>query len=117
MGWDRMGWGWDVVGCGGMGCDVVGHLVVLAACITPWGQSSPLSFCSLPQRHFCVFAVSFPGQEALLTVYSTILAQHLQLQKMPPAVQKLQPQLVAAALGESLEMVQPKPGACPTCPQ
>lgn len=35
-------------------------------------------------------------------MYSTILAQHLALQKMPPAVQKLQPQLVAAALGEPL---------------
>ncbi|XP_055553184.1 dynein axonemal heavy chain 17 isoform X2 [Falco cherrug] len=49
-------------------------------------------------RHFCVFAMSFPGQEALLTVYGTILAQHLALQRMPPAVEKLQSQLVAAAL-------------------
>ncbi|NXA28829.1 DYH17 protein, partial [Ibidorhyncha struthersii] len=64
----------------------------------PWGQSSHPNFYPLLQRHFCIFAVSFPGQEALLTVYSTILAQHLALQRMPPAVQKLQPQLVAAAL-------------------
>lgn len=71
-----------------------------SGCISPWGQSSRLNFCPLLQRHFCVFAVSFPGQEALLTIYSTILAQHLALRKMPPAVQKLQPQLVAAALGE-----------------
>lgn len=81
---------------------MVGNLAVLAACINPWGQSSRLNFCSFLQRHFCVFAMSFPGQEALLTVYSTILAQHLALQRMPPAVQKLQPQLVAAALGEPL---------------
>lgn len=35
-------------------------------------------------------------------MYSTILTQHLDLQRMPLAVQKLQPQLVAAALGEAL---------------
>lgn len=87
-----MGWGWDVVG----------DLAVPAACASPGEQSSHLDFCSFLQRHFCVFALSFPGQEALLAVYSTILAQHLALQKMPPAVQKLQPQLVAAALGEPL---------------
>lgn len=52
------------------------------------------------QRHFCVFAVSFPGHDALLTIYSAILAQHLALQKVPLAVQRLQEQLVAAALGE-----------------
>ncbi|NXE83161.1 DYH17 protein, partial [Cochlearius cochlearius] len=72
------------------------HKCQYVACMNP----SAGSFTIDPrlQRHFCVFAMSFPGQEALLTVYSTILAQHLALQKMPPAVQKLQPQLVAAAL-------------------
>lgn len=44
--------------------------------------------------------MSFPGQDALLTIYSAILAQHLALQKVPLAVQRLQEQLVAAALGE-----------------
>lgn len=72
-----------------------GNPVVLASC-------SRLNFCPSLQRHFCVFAVSFPGREALLTVYGTILAQHLALQKMPKVIQNLQPQLVAAALGESL---------------
>ncbi|KAM6111100.1 LOW QUALITY PROTEIN: dynein axonemal heavy chain 17 [Pterocles gutturalis] len=66
------------------------------ACMNPTAGSFTID--SRLQRHFCVFAVSFPGQEALLAVYSTILAQHLALQKMPPPVQKLQPQLVAAAL-------------------
>ncbi|XP_061866833.1 dynein axonemal heavy chain 17 isoform X5 [Colius striatus] len=66
------------------------------ACMNPTAGSFTID--SRLQRHFCVFAVSFPGQEALLTVYSTILAQHLALQRMPTAVQNLQPQLVAAAL-------------------
>ncbi|KAM6377006.1 LOW QUALITY PROTEIN: dynein axonemal heavy chain 17 [Pluvialis apricaria] len=72
------------------------HNCQYVACMNPTAGSFTID--SRLQRHFCVFAVSFPGQEALLTVYSTILAQHLALQRMPPAVQKLQPQLVAAAL-------------------
>ncbi|NWU53608.1 DYH17 protein, partial [Dromas ardeola] len=72
------------------------HNCQYVACMNPTAGSFTID--SRLQRHFCVFAVSFPGQEALLTVYSTILAQHLALQKAPPAVQKLQPQLVAAAL-------------------
>ncbi|NXN68995.1 DYH17 protein, partial [Himantopus himantopus] len=72
------------------------HNCQYVACMNPTAGSFTID--SRLQRHFCIFAVSFPGQEALLTVYSTILAQHLALQRMPPAVQKLQPQLVAAAL-------------------
>ncbi|KAF1507297.1 Dynein heavy chain 17, axonemal, partial [Eudyptula minor] len=72
------------------------HNCQYVACMNP--TSGSFTIDPRLQRHFCVFAMSFPGQEALLTVYSTILAQHLALQRMPPAVQKLQPQLVAAAL-------------------
>ncbi|XP_075025374.1 dynein axonemal heavy chain 17 [Calonectris borealis] len=72
------------------------HNCQYVACMNPTAGSFTIN--PRLQRHFCVFAMSFPGQEALLTVYSTILAQHLALQRMPPAVQKLQPQLVAAAL-------------------
>ncbi|NXL03800.1 DYH17 protein, partial [Mesembrinibis cayennensis] len=72
------------------------HNCQYVACMNPTAGSFTID--PRLQRHFCIFAMSFPGQEALQTVYSTILAQHLALQKMPPAVQKLQPQLVAAAL-------------------
>ncbi|CAM9713793.1 unnamed protein product [Bubo scandiacus] len=72
------------------------HNCQYVACMNPTAGSFTID--PRLQRHFCVFALSPPGQEALLTVYGTILAQHLALQKMPPAVQKLQPQLVAAAL-------------------
>uniref|UniRef100_A0A8C8AZP1 Dynein axonemal heavy chain 17 n=1 Tax=Otus sunia TaxID=257818 RepID=A0A8C8AZP1_9STRI len=72
------------------------HNCQYVACMNPTAGSFTID--PRLQRHFCIFALSPPGQEALLTVYGTILAQHLALQKMPPAVQKLQPQLVAAAL-------------------
>lgn len=52
------------------------------------------------QRHFCVFAVSFPGQEALTTIYSTILSQHLAYRSAPMVVQKMSSHLVASALGK-----------------
>ncbi|XP_067164351.1 dynein axonemal heavy chain 17 [Apteryx mantelli] len=72
------------------------HNCQYVACMNPTAGSFTID--SRLQRHFCVFAVSFPGQEALLTVYSTILAQHLAQRKMPPSVRKLQAQLIAAAL-------------------
>lgn len=54
----------------------------------------------LGQRHFCVFAVSFPGQEALMTIYSTILTQHLSFRSVSMALQRVSNQLVASALGK-----------------
>lgn len=52
------------------------------------------------QRHFCVFAVSFPGQEALITIYNTILVQHLSYRSTPMVIQRLSNHLVTAALGK-----------------
>lgn len=60
-----------------------------------------------PQRHFCVFAVSFPGQEALTTIYSTILSQHLAYRSAPMVVQKMSGQLVASALGKPASLLPP----------
>lgn len=56
-------------------------------------------FLSLPQRHFCVFALSIPGQDALSRIYSTILMQHLTSGNFSGAVQKSAQQLIALALG------------------
>uniref|UniRef100_A0A8C6JKW0 Dynein axonemal heavy chain 17 n=1 Tax=Melopsittacus undulatus TaxID=13146 RepID=A0A8C6JKW0_MELUD len=50
------------------------------------------------QRHFCVFALSLPGQEALSRIYSTILMQHLTSGGFPGAVQKSAQQLLTLAL-------------------
>ncbi|XP_068888721.1 dynein axonemal heavy chain 9 isoform X1 [Aphelocoma coerulescens] len=51
------------------------------------------------QRHFCVFALSNPDQEALSRIYSTILVQHLASGNFTEPVQKSAQQLVALALG------------------
>ncbi|KFP53735.1 Dynein heavy chain 17, axonemal, partial [Cathartes aura] len=59
------------------------HNCQYLACMNPTAGSFTID--SRLQRHFCVFAVNFPGQEALLTVYSTILTQHLAQQRMPQA--------------------------------
>ncbi|XP_049632688.1 dynein axonemal heavy chain 9 [Suncus etruscus] len=50
------------------------------------------------QRHFSVFVLSFPGVDALSTIYSTILIQHLRLGKFPVSLQKSIPQLIHLAL-------------------
>ena len=49
------------------------------------------------QRHFAVFAVSFPGMEALETIYVGILSQHL-AEGFPQPVQKYATNLVRGAL-------------------
>ncbi|XP_054427204.1 dynein axonemal heavy chain 9 isoform X2 [Pteronotus mesoamericanus] len=50
------------------------------------------------QRHFSVFALSFPGADALPSIYSTILTQHLKLGNFPASLQKSAPQLIHLAL-------------------
>lgn len=52
------------------------------------------------QRHFCVFAVSFPGSESLTTIYQNILTQHYlnAEQKFNLCVTKLTQNIVAASL-------------------
>ncbi|CAM4557085.1 unnamed protein product [Lepidochelys kempii] len=51
------------------------------------------------QRHFSVFALSFPGSEALSTIYSVILTQHLKRGHFSGPVQKSSQQLIHVALG------------------
>lgn len=50
------------------------------------------------QRHFSVFALSFPGMDALSTIYSTILNQHLKVGNFPLSLQKTTQQLINVAL-------------------
>ncbi|XP_037664377.1 dynein heavy chain 9, axonemal isoform X3 [Choloepus didactylus] len=50
------------------------------------------------QRHFSVFVLSFPGVDALSSIYSTILTQHLKLGNFPASLQKSIPQLISLAL-------------------
>ncbi|XP_045020774.1 dynein axonemal heavy chain 9 isoform X3 [Bubalus bubalis] len=50
------------------------------------------------QRHFSVFTLSFPGADALSSIYSAILTQHLKLGSFPAALHKSIPQLLHLAL-------------------
>lgn len=50
------------------------------------------------QRHFSVFALSFPGAEALATIYTSILSQHLKGDGFTAALQKSCSTLVQLAL-------------------
>ncbi|XP_073737597.1 dynein axonemal heavy chain 9 [Callorhinus ursinus] len=50
------------------------------------------------QRHFSVFVVSFPGADALASIYSSILTQHLTFRHFPVALQTSSPQLINLAL-------------------
>ncbi|ETE67846.1 Dynein heavy chain 9, axonemal, partial [Ophiophagus hannah] len=56
------------------------------------------------QRHFCVFALSFPGADALSTIYSTILTQHLKWGNFSAALQKSSQQLIHLALALHLKI-------------
>uniref|UniRef100_A0A8C2VBK0 Dynein axonemal heavy chain 17 n=1 Tax=Chinchilla lanigera TaxID=34839 RepID=A0A8C2VBK0_CHILA len=77
------------------------HNCQYVACMNPTAGSFTID--PRLQRHFCVFAVSFPGQEALTTIYSTILSQHLAYRSVPLVIQKISNQLVACALAELLK--------------
>ncbi|XP_045691837.1 dynein axonemal heavy chain 17 [Phyllostomus hastatus] len=72
------------------------HNCQYVACMNP--TSGSFTIDPRLQRHFCVFAVSFPGQEALMTIYSTILSQHLTYRSAPAVVQRMSGQLVNSAL-------------------
>ncbi|XP_003791133.1 dynein heavy chain 9, axonemal [Otolemur garnettii] len=50
------------------------------------------------QRHFSVFVLSFPGADALSSIYSTILTHHLKLGSFPTSLQKSVPSLISLAL-------------------
>ncbi|KAF5404064.1 Dynein heavy chain axonemal [Paragonimus heterotremus] len=72
------------------------HNTQYVACMNPTAGSFTID--SRLQRHFCVFALSFPGQEALRTIYSSILSQHLSQMNCVQPVRKLATQLTECAL-------------------
>lgn len=74
------------------------HNIQYISCMNP--TAGAFTIDSRLQRHFCVFAVSFPTQQALERIYESILSQHLEspLQKIPTGVQKMCSQIVQASI-------------------
>ncbi|XP_077869744.1 dynein beta chain, ciliary-like [Saccoglossus kowalevskii] len=72
------------------------HNCQYVACMNPTSGSFTIN--PRLQRHFCVFALSFPGQDALKAIYSSILSQHLLLNSFPQALQKMAVTIVDGAL-------------------
>lgn len=74
------------------------HNVQYVSCMNP--TSGSFTIDGRLQRHFCVFACSFPSLQELVRIYNSILSQHLEnpLTKVPIGTQKLCEQLVDAAI-------------------
>ncbi|CAF3056070.1 unnamed protein product [Rotaria socialis] len=75
------------------------HNCQYVACMNPTAGNFTID--SRIQRHFAVFAVSFPGQDSLRTIYNSILSQHLAAPHQAPftqAVQRYVSQVVDGAL-------------------
>ncbi|XP_024130607.1 dynein heavy chain 9, axonemal [Oryzias melastigma] len=72
------------------------HNVQYITCMNPTAGSFTID--PRLQRHFSVFALPFPGNDALTTIYSSILSQHLQAGEFSAAVQKSCSTLVSLAL-------------------
>ena len=66
------------------------------ACMNPTAGSFTIN--SRLQRHFSVFAVSFPGMDALKTIYSSILSQHVGQGGFVGQIQKSGEKIVSTAL-------------------
>lgn len=60
------------------------------------------------QRHFCTFAVSFPGPEAMFTIYDSIMSQHIlnPANKFHPRVADICSHLIRAAVALHMKINQ-----------
>ncbi|CAH1986862.1 unnamed protein product [Acanthoscelides obtectus] len=74
------------------------HNCQYVACMNPTAGSFTIN--PRLQRHFCVFAISFPGTEALNMIYHSILSQHLTNPeyKFPSFICKLSDNIVNASV-------------------
>ncbi|KAF5902959.1 dynein heavy chain 9, axonemal, partial [Clarias magur] len=72
------------------------HNVQYVSCMNPTAGSFTIN--PRLQRHFSVFALSFPGADALNTIYCSILSQHLSAEGFGLVLQKSCAQLVQLAL-------------------
>ena len=72
------------------------HNTQYVSCMNPTAGSFTIN--PRLQRHFCVFAVSFPSQEAQSTIYSNILKGHLELNKFHPNVKRTSEKIITASI-------------------
>ncbi|MCJ8738612.1 hypothetical protein PDJAM_G00037770 [Pangasius djambal] len=72
------------------------HNCQYVACMNPTAGSFTID--PRLQRHFCVFAVSFPGQDALFSIYNSIFSQHLDINGFSPALKNFCSTFVNSAL-------------------
>ncbi|XP_046391607.1 dynein beta chain, ciliary-like [Ischnura elegans] len=82
------------------------HNVQYVSCMNPTAGSFTIN--PRLQRHFIIFALSFPGQQAVGHIYTSILQQHLSfpLLKIPAAVQRYAEKIVAATLSLHQKVAQ-----------
>lgn len=72
--------------------------IQMVSCMNPTAGSFTIN--PRLQRHFCVFAMNFPSQEALFHIYNNIFRQHLEnpTTKISFSLQKIAPVVVQASL-------------------
>ncbi|KAJ8957969.1 hypothetical protein NQ318_001970 [Aromia moschata] len=82
------------------------HNCQYVSCMNPTAGSFTIN--PRLQRHFCVFAISFPNSESLTTIYHSILSQHLLNpdHKFPSVVTKLSENIVAASVALHHKVIQ-----------
>ncbi|XP_043549538.1 dynein axonemal heavy chain 11 isoform X1 [Chiloscyllium plagiosum] len=80
------------------------HNCQYIACMNPTAGSSSINMRL--QRHFSVFAVNFPGADALATIYSNILNAHFQEHSFTHSVIKIVHTVVQAAICLHQKMTQ-----------
>ncbi|XP_054276549.1 dynein beta chain, ciliary [Macrosteles quadrilineatus] len=82
------------------------HNCQYVACMNPTAGSFTIN--PRLQRHFCVFAVSFPNSESLSMIYSSILSQHFANveHRFPHLVTRLCPNVVAATIAVHNKVAQ-----------
>lgn len=82
------------------------HNCQYVSCMNPTSGSFTIN--PRLQRHFAVFAICFPGQEALTTIYSSILTQHYANaeQKFNISVTKVTSSIVIASLALHAKVAQ-----------
>ncbi|XP_028172090.1 dynein beta chain, ciliary-like [Ostrinia furnacalis] len=75
------------------------HNTQYVSCMNPTSGSFTIN--PRLQRHFCVFAISFPNNEALNNIYHSILSQHLTNPELriSPQISKLSASIVSATMG------------------